>query len=296
MFEFPISYSEPVFRPPSEARSLILQVTQGCSWNKCAFCEMYRTKTFLVRDEIEITNEIKTLARYFPDTRRIFLADGDAFCLPADQILRILSTLHEYFPKVRRISSYALPRNINKMKDSELAELRNAGLKLIYVGIESGDNEVLKRIRKGETADSTVTALKRTKSAGIKSSIIIINGLGGKVLSQKHAINTAAVLNRIQPEYFSTLVISFPLGDQRFRSIFGKDFVQLDQRALFLEMAIMLEHCELKNTVFRSDHASNYLVLRGNLNRDKTRLLKEIHQAIHRPDQADLRPEWTRGL
>ena len=280
MFGFPIKYSEPVFRPPSEAQSLILQITTGCSWNRCAFCEMYQSKTFTVRDESVIAQEIKTLAESFPDTRRVFLADGDAFTLPTDHILRVMSLIKDHFPKVRRISSYAMPRNIKKKDDTELMELRQAGLNLIYVGIESGDDEVLRRIRKGETTESTVTALSRVKAAGIKSSVIAINGLGGKLLSQQHALNTAELLNRIQPEYFSTLVLTFHKGDLRFRSIFGDDFVQLDQVGLFKEMRVILENCQLNSTVFRSDHVSNYLALKGTLNRDRDRLLQEIDAAI----------------
>ena len=296
MFGFPIHYDEPLFRPPSEARSLILQVTLGCSWNRCAFCEMYRTKRFSIRPEEEVLRDIKALSLHYPATKRIFLADGDALVLPYDRLIRLLGSLRQHFPKVQRISSYALPRNINKKSDAELIALRKAGLNLIYVGIESGDDEVLERIDKGETAVSTMEGLKRAKEAGIKSSVIVINGLGGAKLSAQHAAGSARVLNETQPEFFSTLVLSFPAGEGRFRSLFGDDFIPLDQRGLFREMKALIEETGLRNTVFRSDHASNYLILKGTLGRDRARIIGQIESAIDDPGEAGLREEWQRGL
>ncbi len=296
MLEYPIQYDEPLFRPPSEARSLILQVTLGCSWNRCAFCEMYQSKRFSIRDEVHLLQEIKSLSALYPETKRIFLADGDALVLPVHRLLKLLGSIREHFPKVHRISSYALPRNIKKKSDEELIAISEAGLKLIYVGIESGDDEVLKKIDKGETAASTIEGLKRAKAAGLKSSVIIINGLGGKKFSDQHATGSAHLLNETQPEYFSTLVISFPAGEARFRALFGNDFIPLTQRGLFKEMKTLIEQTELKNSVFRSDHASNYLILKGTLDRDKERILGQIESAIDDPDGAGLREEWQRRL
>ncbi len=296
MYNSPLAYDAPLFRPPSEARSLILQVTLGCSWNRCGFCEMYRSKSFSIRGEADVLEDIKGAAESYPDIRRIFLADGDAFVLSADRLLKILGAIHEHFPNIQRVSSYALPRNIRKKTDDELKALYEAGLKLIYVGIESGDDEVLKRIGKGETAATTIDGLKRAKAAGIKSSVIIVNGLGGAKFSEQHAIGSAKVLNETEPEYFSTLVLSFPKGEERFRSIFGDDFVPLDQSGLFEEMKTLISHTNLKSTVFRSDHASNYLVLKGTLGRDKEKILYQIRSAIDSPEMAGLREEWERGL
>ena len=292
MFE----YDAPLFRPPSEAYSLIFQVTLGCSWNRCAFCEMYKMKRFRARPFEDIQNEIKLAAASCPDIRKIFLADGDALSLSTAELLPILDSIARHFPHLQRVSSYALPRNINDKSDEELRALREAGLKLIYVGIESGDDDILRRINKGETAASTVQALQRAKAAGIKSSVMILNGLGGARFSQQHAVNSAKVLNDSLPEFASVLVLYFPLGAQRFVKRFGDDYVFMDQAALFAEMHAFIDCLRLKSTVFRSDHASNYLVLKGVLNRDREKLLEQISLALRSPAAANLRPEFLRGL
>lgn len=292
----PIEYDYPLFRPPSEALSFILQVSLGCSWNRCSFCEMYKEKTFSIRSDEEIFHDIQRGASLIPQTRKIFLADGDAMALPTGRLLAILTTINREMPKISRISSYALPRNILKKSASELKELRDAGLKLIYLGIESGDDEILRRIEKGETAESTTKGLLMAKEAGMKSSVIIINGLGGSALSRQHAVNSAKLLNTTQPEYASTLVLSFPKGPDRFISCFGDDFIPLTQMELFKEMVTLISSTNLKSTVFRSDHASNYLSLKGILGRDKEKLLAQLREAIEHPEGAKLREEWQRGL
>lgn len=292
----PVEYDYPLFRPPSEALSFILQVSLGCSWNRCSFCEMYKEKSFSIRSDEEIFHDIKKGASLIPETRKIFLADGDAMALPTNRLLGILAAIKREFPRVRRISSYALPRNILKKSASELKELKDAGLKLIYLGIESGDDEILKRINKGETAESTIKGLLLAKEADMKSSVIIINGLGGSALSRQHAENSASLLNATQPEYASTLVLSFPKGKDRFISSFGGDFIPLTQMELFEEMLTLISNTSLKATVFRSDHASNYLSLKGILGRDKERLLAQLREAIEHPEGAKLREEWQRGL
>ena len=292
----PIEYDYPLFRPPSEALSFILQVSLGCSWNRCSFCEMYKEKSFSIRSDENIFHDIKKGAALVPDARKLFLADGDAMALPTRRLLGILAVINREMPKVRRISSYALPRNILKKSASELRELRDAGLKLIYLGIESGDDEILRRIRKGETAESTTKGLLMAKEADMKSSVIIINGLGGSALSRQHALNSANLLNATQPEYASTLVLSFPKGKERFISSFGGGFIPLTQMELFEEMLTLISNTNLKSTVFRSDHASNYLSLKGILGRDKERLLTQLREAIDHPEGARLREEWQRGL
>ena len=166
----------------------------------------------------------------------------------------------------------------------------------MYVGMESGDDEILRRVNKGETGESTRSALLKIKEAGLTSSVMVLNGLGGKTLSRQHAINTARLCNETQPDYLSTLVVSFPQGEQRFREGFGEDFEQLDQQGLFEEIRLFLEHLELDNTIFRSDHASNYLVLKGTLGRDKQQMLDQVNLALTSPSAVPLRPEWARGL
>ncbi|WP_412480091.1 radical SAM protein [Azonexus sp. IMCC34839] len=294
----PIRYVEPVFRPPSEAESLILPVTDGCSWNHCTFCEMYTApqKKFRARDEDEVMESIRlTGQRYGEEIRRVFLADGDAMVLPTRRLLAILEAIRTHMPAVRRISTYCLPRNLRKKSQAEIDELAAAGLTMAYVGAESGDDEVLAAVKKGETFDSTREALDKLGAAGITRSVMILNGLGGKAWSQQHAENSARLANATQPEYLATLVVSFPMGEQRFRADFPS-WEPLSQHELFVEMEHFLSALDLKRTVFRSDHASNWLILKGTLGVDKERLLQQVRQAIASPEQAHLRPAWARGL
>lgn len=294
----PIRYVEPVFRPPSEAKSLILPVTDGCSWNKCTFCEMYTApqKKFRARDESEVLEMIRRCGELFGErARRIFLADGDALVLPTHRLMRILEAIAEHMPRVERVSSYCLARNLRRKSVAELTELREAGLQMAYLGAETGDDTILEKVNKGESFDSMREALDKLGQAGIKRSVMILNGLGGEIYSEQHAANSARLVNATRPEYLATLVVSFPQGEERFREAFP-EWEPLDQTGLFAEMRRFLEALALENTVFRSDHASNWLVLKGTLNADKARLLDQLDQAITRPDRAPLRPEWARGL
>ena len=294
----PIRYVEPVYRPPSEAQSLILPVTDGCSWNRCTFCEMYTApqKAFRARGEDEVLDSIRrTGALYGSQVRRVFLADGDALVLPTRRLLAILDAIRQHLPSVRRVSSYCLARNLKKKSVAELIQLREAGLAMAYLGAESGDDEVLAKVSKGETFETTREALDKLGAAGITRSVMILNGLGGQQLSAQHADHSARLANATQPEYLSTLVVSFPHGEARFRAGFP-EWEPLDQHGLFVEMERFLSQLELTRTVFRSDHASNWLVLKGTLGADKARLLEQVRQAIATPEAARLRPEWARGL
>jgi len=294
----PIRYINPVFRPPSEAESLILPVTNGCSWNKCTYCEMYTAaqKKFAVRDEDETLAALSACSEQFADqVQRVFLGDGDAMALSTRRLMTILKAIKTHLPRVRRISSYCLPRNLRNKTVPELQELFEAGLSLAYIGAESGDDEVLARVNKGETFESTREALDKLGAAGISRSVMLLNGLGGAVLSAQHAANSARLINLTQPEFLATLVVSFPQGEARFRQNFPQ-WEPLDQPALFAEMLQFLQALELKRTVFRSDHASNWLVLKGVLGAEKERLLAQVTQAMQSPELAKLRPSWQRGL
>jgi len=294
----PIRYVEPVYRPPSEADSLILPVTDGCSWNHCTFCEMYTApqKHFRARAESEVLESIRhTGERIGSEIRRVFLADGDALVLPTRRLLTILDAIRTHLPAVRRVASYCLPRNLRRKSVDELRELATAGLSIAYVGAESGDDEVLERVHKGETYASTVDALDKLGQAGIRRSVMILNGLGGPALSLRHADNSARLANATQPEYLATLVVSFPLGETRFRDAFP-GWRPLTLHELFVEMERFLDRLELERTVFRSDHASNWLVLKGTLGAEKQRLLQQVRQAVANPAAAPLRPAWARGL
>lgn len=277
----PLSYDEPVFRPPGEARSLILQVTLGCSHNGCAFCEMYSQKHFTIRPQEEILNEILMAAAAMPDTRRVFLADGNPLVMPTDHLLEILLTIQRFLPQVTRISTYALPSDIQRKSPQELMALRQAGLRLLYVGIESGDDELLKMVHKRETAESTIKGLLKARKLGFACSVMIITGLGGALYSKQHAIHSADVLNRVQPEFLNTLVLSLPFGEDHYKSRFAGEFVMMDANQLLTETERLIQHLSLERTVFRSDHASNFLVLKGTLSRDKERFLSQIKAARH---------------
>jgi radical SAM superfamily enzyme YgiQ (UPF0313 family) len=297
---YPIEYIEPVFRPPSEWKSLILQVTNGCSWNKCSFCDMYtaENKKFKPKKIDLIEQEIIEIAQSALSVGRVFLADGDAMMLPFKRLKEILDLIKKHLPQVTRVSSYCLPRNLTNKTVEQLTELRVLGLSLMYVGCESGDDEVLKLIEKGETYQSSLVALNKIKQAGMKSSVMILNGLGGPELSKQHAVNSAKLMNEAQPDYLSTLVVSFPLGEERFAKNFPENqpFRLLNQQELFREMKILLSALELDKTIFRSDHASNYLVLKGLLGKDKIKLLNTVQLAIDQSKSIPIRQEWQRGL
>ena len=214
---------------------------------------------------------------------------------PTRRLLAILEAIRTHLPSVHRVSSYCLARNLKKKTVAELTSLREAGLRMAYLGAESGDDEVLAKVNKGESFESTRAALDKLGEAGITRSVMILNGLGGQALSNQHADNSARLANATQPEFLSTLVVSFPTGEARFRNAFP-EWEPLDQPGLFREMERFLSQLELHRTVFRSDHASNWLVLKGTLGADKARLLTEVHNAITAPAAAGLRPAWARGL
>ena len=253
-------------------------------------------KRFRAQKLDQIAEDILKVSQLGASVSRVFLADGDAMSLPFSRLEAICLLIKEHLPQVTRISSYCLPRNLNNKTPEQLLRLKELGLTLLYIGCESGDNEVLERIEKGETYESSLNALLKIKAAGIKSSVMILNGLGGTELSHQHAVNSAKLMNAAQPEYLSTLVVTLPLGKQRMDARFDGGFQLPDQMGLFKEMRMLLQELNLDKTIFRSDHASNYLVLKGILGRDKAQLLAQVDQAITQPQQTILRQEWQRGL
>jgi len=307
---FGIEYEAPLFRPPAEWRSLIIQVTIGCSWNRCSFCEMYQDKNFRARPMDDIIDELDKVvaaggARHVRD---VFLADGDAMTLPTSFLEYILDAIHERFPRVRRVSSYCLPRNIRGKTVDSLSKLKSKGLSLVYVGCESGSDSVLSAVQKGETFESSLEALNKLKDAKIKRSVMILIGLGGKEYSDEHATRSAALCSETKPEFLSLLTVSFPRGKGRveegYKNIQGNGeginptFQELSTEESLGEMKTFLDALTIpkeSRTIFRSDHASNYLVLKGILGRDKQRLLVELKDVLD-GDESKLRPEWLRGL
>ncbi|MFT4754897.1 MAG: radical SAM superfamily enzyme YgiQ (UPF0313 family) [Salibacteraceae bacterium] len=295
MNSFPIQYNEPLFRPPSEGRSLIIQITLGCSWNKCSFCEMYTSKSFKARPEKEVFADIDAFLPHASQINKVFLADGDPLVLSTARLVRILDKLNEVFPKLRRISTYASPSNLSKKSVKDLELLRAKGLSLLYVGIESGDSEVLAAIQKGETFETTIEGLNKSKAAGMDSSVMIINGVGGTLLSKQHAIHSAKVLNATQPKFASTLVLTAHKGLAHYQNRYKGTFIELNTVELFEEMKLFMEQLDLKETIFRSDHASNSLVLKGVLGKDKLMFLRQINEAIANPHSKNVRPYKSSG-
>ena len=291
----PIHYDLPVWRPPSEADSFILQVTLGCSFNRCSFCSMYRAKTFTIRPLDAVNADLQAVARRFPQTRRVFLADGDALAAPTDELLTILAALHKAFPRLERVSSYALPANLLKKSVEELTQLREAGLTLLYYGIETGSADLLRRITKGATPDAMISGLTKAQSAGLKISATVILGLGGQAHWREHIDATAALVNQVELDYLSTLQLMLdPLIHAEFHRKFREPFQEQDDRALLLEQARLIERLNPPMPLtFRSNHASNALALAGELPQDREKLLAQLEQAL--AGRMALRPEWLRG-
>ncbi len=288
-------YDQPLFRPPSEGRSLIFQVTLGCSWNRCSFCEMYTSKSFRVRPFEEIAQEIRAAALSFPNTEKVFLADGDALVLSNKKLLPILALLYEKFPRLQRVTSYALPKNLLVKSIDELKELREAGLKMLYYGVETGDPLLLQKIQKGASSEQMIEGMLKAQEAGMLISTTNLLGVGGRKYSEQHVNNTAKLLSQVNPKYISFLTLMFPLGSERFIQAFGDDFEELNPMELLQELKWVVQHLEVKESEFRSNHASNYLPLKAKLPQEKERLIDTIEQAIQFP-ASYLRPEEWRGL
>lgn len=281
---------EPAIRPPSEWDSFLLQVTCGCSANSCSFCGAYLNKQFRLKELSEIYADIDEHARYAPNTRRVFLMDGDALVLSNKHLVPILKYLQEKFPKLRRISSYANGYNIVNRSKEDLEELYANKLTLIYMGLESGSQEVLDFCNKKSSAKEMIKAVEMATQVGIKSSIIVLLGLGSKNLSEDHAAQTIKALNRIQPRYLSFLSLMLVPGTKLHNQMLEGQFFELSPEELINEAHQIIEGLELKKTIFRSNHASNHIPLEGTLPKDKEKLLIALN-----PNQP-LKPEHLRGL
>jgi len=288
-------YIEPVYRPPSEAASLIFQVTEGCSHNGCLFCYMYRGKKFRVKPWEEVKAEIDEAGALVPNVRRVFLADGDAFVLPTKSLERILEHLYRSFPRLQRVTAYATPGNLLKKSIAEMKLLAEKGLTILYYGVETGDPELLAKIGKGATADEMAEGCRRATEAGLKLSITVILGVGGTKLSMRHARNTAKLLNRIRPRYLSALTLMLGHYGNDYGAAMGSDFEFTSAIEDVAELRELVAGLETDRCIFRSNHASNYLALAGTLLGDKERLLSEIDAALRNPEVC-LRDEWMRGL
>ncbi len=292
-----IRYEGSLYRPPSEARSLILQATIGCSYNECTFCGMYRDKRFRVRPFEELSREIAWARDELGgEVRKVFLADGDALIAKASFLHAILDELREAFPNLRRVSCYASPQSMQVRSVEEMRELRDAGLTLYYLGIESGHDRVLEHLVKGVDAAEMIRVAGKATEAGVALSTMILLGAGGRELSSEHARESARVVNAIQPRFVSTLVMTpvedTPLWEQDRRG----EVDHLDPIELAAELRTFVADLELRGSVFRSNHASNYLALSGTLPKDKESLVRALDGVLAHPENAPFVPDWLRGL
>ncbi len=271
-----IHYEGRVFRPPSEAYSLIVQVTIGCSHNKCTFCDMYKEKQFRVRKLDEVKADFDAARAQYRRVDRIFLADGDALMCRPEHMAEILRYIKKLFPECERVTSYGSPASILCKKQEDLNMLHELGLEMIYLGLESGSDEVLTRINKGETADEIVRAGLMVKTAGMKLSVTCIAGLGSLELSEEHAIKTAEALSRMKPEYIGLLTLLFELETPLMRDWQEGRFYLMNPIEIAHETLILLEHIDAEGSVFRANHASNYVNLAGTLNRDRDAMCSRL--------------------
>jgi radical SAM superfamily enzyme YgiQ (UPF0313 family) len=289
-------YEEPVFRPPCESGSLIIQATVGCPHNQCEFCGMYRTKKYRVRPLTEIKEDLEMARRVWREPCSVFLADGNTIAMRTDDLVQVLDYVREAFPDVSRISCYGGARFIRGRKVEDLRRLAEHGLQIVYMGLESGDDEILRRVRKGATADDYVRAAQKLREAGILLSTYVLAGLGGRELTREHALGSADTLNRMKPDYvrIRTLVLmpGFPMYDQ----LTGGTFEELSGREIAEETRLLLENLELDGAEFLSDHISNYLPVYGRLAEDKKRMLDAIDEALSVPDNPMFGPRTIHSL
>lgn len=289
-----MEYEGAVYRPPSEARSLIIQVTIGCAHNGCTFCTMYKDKKFRIRSKEEIFSDLQEMAELYGDyPLRIFLADGDALTLPTEMLLDILAEIYRLFSRVQRVTVYGTALDVIHKTDEELSALKKAGLAMVYMGAESGDPEILKRVCKGITREQMIEAGEKLHRTGIELSLTLISGLGGRAYLQEHARESAWLVNRIKPEYLGFLTLMLEEGAPILEEIRSGEMELLTPENVLQEMRIFLENVDSEGTVFRSNHASNYIVLKGTLNRDIPKMLEDLDEVERRQH---FRPERARRL
>ncbi len=291
-----LNYEYPLYRPPSEANSLIFQVTVGCSFNECSFCNMYRSKEYSEKSWDEVKLEMDMMAKQLPDTRRIFLADGDALNLETDYMIKIVEYLYKSFPNLERISCYAMPMNLLKKTLEELKKMHDAGLNMLYLGIESGSDLILKKVTKGAVADTIVKACNKAKDAGYILSCMIILGLGGKTHSKEHIRGTARLINRSPPHFLGALTLYLENGiKDEFLTKFEEPFIPISDPEALDELEDLISQIDTKDEiVFRANHGSNAYTIKGTFPQDKQAMLEKIAWMRQHPEV--VRPKGLRGF
>ena len=291
--EMTVRYKGKVYRPPSEAYSLIIQVTYGCSHNRCAFCDMYDDKHFSMRPMEEIREDFELARRVYRRVERVFLADGDALMRRTDDLVQILGLVYGLFPECQRVTCYASPTSLQIKSEEELRLLREKGLKMVYMGLESGCDAVLKRMDKGHTAAQIIAAGQKARRSGLQLSVTAISGLGSRELWREHAVETAQAFNAMNPEYIGLLTLMVEPGTPLEKWVREGSFYVLKPVEVMQEMELFLQHIDSPGSVFRMNHASNYLTLKGTLNQDRERLLQQVRQGLA---GRGLKDEFLRGL
>ncbi|MFB3151871.1 MAG: radical SAM protein [Nitrosopumilaceae archaeon] len=291
-----LNYDYPLYRPPSEAKSLIFQVTLGCSFNECSFCDMYRSKEYSERPWDEVKMEIDMAAKHEPETKKIFLADGDALNLSTDYMVQIVKYLYEKFPNLERVSCYAMPMNLLKKTPEELKKMYDVGLKMLYLGIETGSDIVLKKVTKGATSQTIIRACRKAIDVGYTLSCMVILGLGGKTYTKEHIKGTAEVLSAVSPHYAAALTLIIEPGvKEEFMKKFNEPFIPITDSEALDELQELVSKIESKNEIiFRANHGSNAYTIKGIFPQDKDSMLEKISWMKEHPEVC--RPEGLRGF
>ena len=287
-------YEGHCIRPPSEAYSILLQVTLGCSHNKCTFCGTFSNKRFTIKDNDTILSDIKFASRYMKRQDRVFLMDGDALIIPQKRLMWILDKIKEHLPWVKRVGAYANTKGIKMKSLEDLKELKENGLGILYLGVETGDDEVRKKIVKGSTAAECIEMGKKVREAGIKLSVTVLLGIAGKEKSLEHAKATGDLLSAMDPDYIGALTVMFVPGTPLHSEYERGEFELPDEMGFLRELREMISHTNISRGLFFSNHASNYLPIKARLPRGKQDALEQIDRALN--GSVDLKPEWLRAL
>lgn len=287
-------YEGNCIRPPSEAYSILLQVTVGCSHNKCTFCGAYKGEKFKIKENRVIFSDILFASKYMKQQNRLFLMDGDALIIPQKRLIPIMDKIREHLPWVKRVGTYANAKSIRMKSQDELIELRKRGMKIFYLGAESGDDEVLKHVCKGTDSEGLIDVARKTKDAGIKLSVTVLLGIGGRKRSLAHARATGDILSEMDPDYVGALTLMLVPGTPLFDEFEKGRFELPSEKEILVELKEMIRHTNLSRGLFLSNHASNYLPIKARLPKGKQQAMDLIERAID--GDVELRPEWMRGL
>ena len=291
-----LNYDAPLYRPPSEAKSLIFQVTLGCSFNECSFCDMYRSKEYSERSWDEVKGEIDMMSKMLPDTTKIFLADGDALNLDTEYMIKIVKYIYEKFPNLERVSCYAMPMNLLKKTPEELDSMKKAGLDMLYLGIETGSDILLKKVTKGATAKTIIKSCKKAKDAGFTLSCMVILGIGGSKYSSENARETAKVISAVKPDYVGALTLYLENGiKDEFMTKFNEEFIRISDSEAIDELEELISGIDVNDkVVFRANHGSNAYNVAGTFPEDKQAMLDKITWMKEHPEV--VRPQGLRGF